>query len=55
MICDVGTLHGSCMTFDDVTSLVDLLIVNQLESWLMLKIFWKCFQLKVDFNCSLNL
>ncbi len=54
MICDVGTLHGSSMTFDEVTSLVGLLIVNQLESWLMLKIFWKCFQLKVVFNCSPN-
>jgi len=39
MICDVSTIHGSCMTIDDATSLVDLLIVHQLESWLMLKIF----------------
>jgi hypothetical protein len=54
MTCDVNCmLFNNYMMFNDITSLINLLIIYQLEKLLMLKIFWSWPQLKVVFNCLL--
>jgi len=40
MTYDVAMLFNSCMMFDGITSVINILIINQLGSLLMPKIFW---------------
>jgi hypothetical protein len=51
---DVAMLFNSCMMFDDITSLIDILIINQLGSLLMPKYFESGLPIKNHFQLSIK-
>lgn len=54
MTCDVTMLFDNCMMFDGITSLINILIINQLGSLLMPNYFKGGLPIKSHFQLSIK-